>query len=90
MKIKILGVENSRRLELETNIRSTLKKLELPAKIQVVDLLDDILKHDITGIPAVIVNEKVMFQNGVPDKQKILNYFQKIAQQNASTLGMMK
>lgn len=82
MQITILGVENIRRKELENKVKTALKKLSFVADIQVVSVLDDILKYDISGIPALLVNEKVVCQKNIPDEGKLLKYLKKIIDNN--------
>jgi hypothetical protein len=86
MKIKILGVNNTRRKELENKVTKAVNKLSVVADIQVISVLDDILKYDVTGIPAVLVDEVVVCQKCVPDDGKILNWLEKtIEKKNSST-----
>lgn len=77
MQIKILGVENIRRKELEKKVKIALKKLSLVADIQVVSVLDDILKYEVSGIPALLVDDVVVCQKCVPEDGKILNWLKK-------------
>lgn len=77
MQIKILGVENIRRKELENKVKTALKKLSLVADIQVVSVLDDILKYEVSGIPALLVDDVVVCQKCVPEDGKILNWLKK-------------
>ena len=67
MKIKIIGVNNTRRKELENKVRKAVNKLSVAADIQVISVLDDILKYDVTGIPAVLIDEVIVCQKCVPD-----------------------
>lgn len=78
MQIKILGVENIRRKELENKVKKTLKKLSFVADIQVISLLDEILKYDVAGIPALLVDEKVVCQKSLPDEKKLFDCLKKI------------
>lgn len=78
MQIKILGVENIRRKELEDKVKKALNKMSFVADIQVVSLLDDILKYNVSGIPALLVDEKIVCQKDIPNEQKLLKRLKKI------------
>ncbi|MFT4760778.1 MAG: hypothetical protein ACI9XO_000804 [Paraglaciecola sp.] len=82
MKIKILGVDNIRRKKLENTVKKSLKKLSLVADIQIVSVLDDILKYDVAGIPALLVDEVIICQKCVPNDVKILNWLKEIVEKN--------
>ena len=74
MKIKILGVENASRKELENKVKTAMKKLSVQADIQIIAAVDEILKHDITGIPALMVNDKIVAQKMIPDEAKVTSF----------------
>lgn len=78
MRIKILGVDNIRTKDLESKVKKIVKKMSLIADIQVVTVLDDILRYDVMGIPALLVNEKVVCQKSIPDEVKLFNCLKKI------------
>lgn len=78
MKIKILGVENAHRKQLENKVKTVLSKLSLPADIQIISLLDDILKYDVAGIPALVVDEQIVCAKNIPGEEKILKKIMKI------------
>jgi hypothetical protein len=82
MKIKILGVDNIRRKKLENTVKKSLKKLSLVADIQIVSVLDDILKYDVAGIPALLVDEVIICQKCFPNDVKILNWLKEIVEKN--------
>lgn len=82
MQITILGVENIRRKELENKVKIALKKLSYTADIQIVSILDDILKYDVAGIPALLVNKEIVCQKNIPDGGKLLKCLKKIIKNN--------
>jgi len=84
MQITILGVENIRRKELEKKVKTALKNLSCVADIQVISLLDDILKYDVTGIPALLVDEEIVCQKSIPDERKLLKCLKKIIKKKTS------
>lgn len=83
MKVKILGVENSRRNEVEGKVRNTLKKLSMKAEVEIISIIDDILQYEIAGIPAVLVNDKVVFEVEIPEEKAVFKEFTKIQEKLA-------
>ena len=75
MKIKILGVENASRKKLENMVQSAIEKLSVKAEVQIVGEVDQILKHNITGIPALMVDDQIISQKLVPDETKLTSIF---------------
>lgn len=71
MTIKVLGpgCVNCRTLERRT--REALSSLSLDAEILKVEDLDGIIAYGIIRTPGLVIDEKVVWQGGVPSVEKI-------------------
>lgn len=75
-KLELLGIGSSKDRLLKTNLLQALHELRLDIPITEVKNIDQLMKYDITGIPALVVNGKVVFQKVVPkveDLKIVLN-----------------
>lgn len=72
LPIKLIGIDHSRGLEtLRTNLMVALESLGLNARISEITDVDEIISLDIYGIPALMLDEKVLFQKEVPTSEDI-------------------
>lgn len=60
MIIKILGIGCANCLRLEENTRTASKDLKLNAEFIRVNTIPEIMSYTILGLPALVVNEKVL------------------------------
>lgn len=66
--IQVLGVNGHKSTKsLTFNILSALKELNLIAKVEEVSDIDKLIQFDIAGIPAMVINGKLAFQQIVPE-----------------------
>jgi hypothetical protein len=65
-KLELLGIGSSKDRLLKANLLQALDELGLDHPIHEVKSIDKLMKYDITGIPALIINGKVVFQKIVP------------------------
>jgi nucleotide-binding universal stress UspA family protein len=75
-KLELLGIGSSKDRLLKANLLQALHELKLDIPITEVKNIDQLMKYDITGIPALVVNGKVVFQKVVPkveDLKIVLN-----------------
>ncbi len=75
-KLELLGIGSSKDRLLKANLLQALEELGLDLPIIEVKSIDKLMKYDITGIPALLVNGKVVFQKVVPkveDLKIVLN-----------------
>lgn len=75
-KLELLGIGSSKDRLLKANLLQALQELRLDIPISEVKNIDQLMKYDITGIPALVVNGKVVFQKVVPkveDLKIVLN-----------------
>lgn len=70
-KIELLGIGSAKNRELKLNLEKALAELEVEAPIIEVKNIQDFLRYDINAIPALVINDKVIFQKVVPDKEEL-------------------
>jgi hypothetical protein len=71
--ISILGVKGSKTTEsVKGNVQEAVIKLGIPATIEQVSELDVFLQHRISGIPAVLVDGRIVFERQVPAVEEIM------------------
>jgi len=59
---------------MESRVRMILSKSSVKAEVQIVGAVNEILKHNISGIPALMVNGKIVAQKIVPDEAKMKSF----------------
>ncbi len=62
--IKLIGIGNSRYLQVKSNLEAALRRLNIDLPVEEVTEVDAILKYGLDTIPAVLVNEEVVFDDG--------------------------
>jgi nucleotide-binding universal stress UspA family protein len=75
-RLELLGIGSSKDRLLKANLLQALQELRLDIPIHEVKNIDQLMKYDVTGIPALVVNGKVVFQKVVPkveDLKIVLN-----------------
>lgn len=65
-EIKLLGIGSSKDKELKANIIEALHELQIQARIEEINEIEQLLKYNINSIPAVILNGEILFENTVP------------------------
>ncbi len=65
-EIELLGIGSSKDRLLKANLVNALEELKLDLPIHEVKDIDKLMKYDITGIPALVINGHVVFQKVVP------------------------
>lgn len=73
--IKILGSYCGRCRRLEHNVRKAVDGLGLNATIEKIEDIDQFLYYKISGIPALVINEKVYIQGKVLSPKQIQEIF---------------
>ncbi|MCB0562723.1 MAG: thioredoxin family protein, partial [Phaeodactylibacter sp.] len=56
IRIQVLGLSNSQHRKLSHNLRSALESVGLPAEVEQVTDVDDILQYKIGSIPAILLD----------------------------------
>lgn len=67
-KVRILGVsESARMLLLKERVEEALRHLSLGTSIEEVTEIDQLMEYGIIGIPALVVGQRILFQQEVPE-----------------------
>lgn len=86
-KLELLGIGSAKNREFKANLEEALRQLQLDIPIAEVRDINALLRYDISGIPALVVNGRVVFQRVVPSVEdikivlKVLLQKEKAAQQ---------
>ena len=77
--LKVLGVDSSRTKALKQNLHEALEQLHLEVILEEVRDVEQLMKYDISGIPALVMNEEVILQKEVPTvetlKEILISFF---------------
>ncbi|HLE31905.1 MAG TPA: thioredoxin family protein [Bacteroidota bacterium] len=71
MTIKVLGPGCMNCKTLERRTVEVLAELNLKADVQKVEDLDSIVGYGVMRTPGLVIDDKVVWQGGVPTKEKI-------------------
>ncbi len=64
IRIQVLGLGNEPHRKLSSNLHSALKSAGLPAEVQQVTEVDDILRFKVSSIPTILLEGRALFENG--------------------------
>jgi nucleotide-binding universal stress UspA family protein len=71
-RIELLGIGSAKNRELKANLLEALRQLSLEdLPIVEVQDIERLLRYDISGIPALVVNGKVVFEKTVPSVEDL-------------------
>lgn len=77
-KLELLGIGSALNRKLKANLLEALAELSLDMPVEEVTEIDKLLQYDISGIPALAINGKVLFQQEVPSvselRQLLINF----------------
>ena len=71
IKLELLGIGSIRYLDVKARLEEAIAELGLDLSITEIKDIDHILENDILGIPALKVNNQIVFQNSVPTVEEI-------------------
>ena len=79
MEIKIIGQESSNRMKLLKNVGKAMEKIR--GKISGSLLEEDAAarKYNVSNVPALVINEKVISQGKVLNEKEIANFIRILA-----------
>lgn len=77
-QLKILGVGSSDTRILKANVKEALDQLCLNAIVEEVDRLEQLMEYDISGIPALVYDGKILFQKIVPSVEELKVLFTRL------------
>jgi len=81
-KIELLGIGSVRCQQLKHNVNAALKLLKVDIPVKEVTDVDELMGYDIGGIPALLVDGRVLFQRVVPSVDDIVDVFKVLLQSN--------
>lgn len=71
LHLELLGIGSSKDQKLKSVLMETVKELKMDVTLKEVKDINKLLKYDISGIPALVYNERVVFQKNVPEKEEL-------------------
>jgi small redox-active disulfide protein 2 len=74
MNIKILGVGCSRCRNLESTVKEIIAKNDIPAEVEKVTDIQEMIKYGILSTPGLVINEKLKSSGIIPKNEQILNW----------------
>jgi hypothetical protein len=74
-RIKLLGIGTSKDVALRQLVDRVVLSLDLNWPIEEIKDLDLLIKHRISGIPALIIDEKIILQENVPSFDELSSIF---------------
>ncbi len=77
LRIAVLGPGCSQCDRLEMDVRDVLSEMNLPGELLHVTDIREISQYGVMGIPALVVNDKVVCVGNVPHKNKIREWLGK-------------
>ena len=79
MEIKIIGNESSNRMKLLKNVGKAMEKIKGKVSVSLLEEESDAKKYNVSNVPALIINEKVISQGKVLNEREITNFIRILA-----------
>ena len=79
MEIKIIGNESSNRMKLLKNVGKAMEKIKGKVSVSLLEEESDTKKYNVSNVPALIINEKVISQGKVLNEREIANFIRILA-----------
>ena len=76
LEILILGPGCANCSRLETDVRNVLAEMNAPGEMIHVTDVQEISKYGVMGVPALVINKKVVSVGTTPDKKKIRQWLE--------------
>ncbi len=77
MNIKILGTGCPNCQKLEANTKQTLEELGIEAQLEKITDIQDIMSYGVMGLPALVIDEKVVSSGRILDVEEIKSIISK-------------
>jgi nucleotide-binding universal stress UspA family protein len=74
-RLKLLGVGSAETRTLKANVKEALSQLSLDVIVDDVERLEQLMEYDISGIPALAYDGKILFQKIVPSVEELKTLF---------------
>ena len=69
--IELLGIGSSKHRQLKANLQKALSDLSMDVPIQEITDIDELMRYEVAGIPALALNGQVLFQQVVPSVEDL-------------------
>ncbi len=79
MEIKIIGNESSNRMKLLKNVGKALEKVKGKISVSLLEDEGDRVKYNVSNVPALIINDKVISQGKILNEKEIVNFIRILA-----------
>ena len=79
MEIKIIGNESSNRMKLLKNVGKALEKVKGKISVSLLEDEGDRAKYNVSTVPALIINDKVISQGKILNEKEIVNFIRILA-----------
>ena len=79
MEIKIIGQESSNRMKLLKNVGKAMEKIKGKISVSLLEEDEDARKYNVSNVPALIINEKVICQGKILNEKEIANFIRILA-----------
>lgn len=79
-QIKLLGIGSAKDRALKANLLAALEVLELDVELLEVSNVNEILSYGISGIPALLLDDKIIFQKIVPSVEELCTVLSELLQ----------
>lgn len=70
-QIKLLGIGSAKDRALKANLLAALEALDLDVALLEITNVNEILSYGISGIPALLLDDKIIFQKIVPSVEEL-------------------
>lgn len=79
-QIKLLGIGSAKDRALKANLLAALDVLELEVEFLEITNVNEILSYGISGIPALLLDDKIIFQKIVPSVEELCTVLSELLQ----------
>lgn len=79
-QIKLLGIGSAKDRALKANLLAALDVLEADVELLEVSNVNEILSYGISGIPALLLDDKIIFQKIVPSVEELCTVLNELLQ----------
>ena len=79
MEIKIIWQESSNRMKLLKNVGKAMEKIKGKISVSLLEEDEDARKYNVSNVPALIINEKVISQGKILNEKEIANFIRILA-----------
>ncbi len=71
-RLKVLGVGSIKTRALKANLLAALEILRLEIPFEEVEGVNELMQYDISGIPAIVLDEDILIQKQVPSVENLV------------------